>query len=68
VSFHVVFPPKIFLNSRSHAATANVHDLFYCRRELLEGQDLHMEARETEELLDWIASEAGLEEVLSISN
>ena len=34
-----------------------------CRRELLEGQDLHMEAKETEELLDWIAAEAGLDEV-----
>jgi hypothetical protein len=33
------------------------------RRELLEGQDLQMEAKETEELLDWIAAEAGLEEV-----
>ena len=29
----------------------------------MEGQNLHMEAKETEELLDWIASEAGLEEV-----
>ncbi len=27
------------------------------------GQNLHMEAKETEELLDWIAAEAGLEEV-----
>jgi hypothetical protein len=29
----------------------------------LAGQNLHMEAKETEELLDWIAAEAGLEEV-----
>jgi hypothetical protein len=36
------------------------------RRELLEGQDLHMEAKETEELLDWIAAEAGLDEVRQI--
>ena len=41
----------------------NTEHMLCVRRELLEGQDLHMEAKETEELLDWIAAEAGLDEV-----